>query len=285
MTLGRFPGLGLFMSDATAIDMKRSLTDWAKHGRRLTKAFGPWAGINVLGREILGLSKPQTLRVGNCSVLVRPNDSDPWVAAKIFGTREYDVGDQLRRRLNNLASGWRKDGHVPVIIDGGANVGYSSIFFARIYPDAAVLAIEPDQQAFDLAQKNCAAFNRIIPMHTAIWCHDKGVTIRNCHAASWARSVSDGGSSSSRTLEAILASIPNARPLVLKLDIESAEREVCAASPEIVRAFPCILIEPHDFIRPGAGCLSPLYSAIAGKKMDTILRGENIILFDLSILN
>ena len=57
---------------------------------------------------------------------------------------------------------------------------------------------------------------------------------------------------------------------------------------ESIRAAPCIMIEPHDFTFPGAGCLAPLicsrsYSAVAGRKIDTLLRGENILLLDLSL--
>ena len=57
----------------------------------------------------------------------------------------------------------------------------------------------------------------------------------------------------------------NARPLILKLDIEGAEREVCDAAPEVVRAFPCIMIEPHDSRIPGAGCLSLLFEQLQEK--------------------
>ena len=32
-----------------------------------------------------------------------------------------------------------------------------------------------------------------------------------------------------------------------------------------------------------AGCLTPLYSAVAGRNMDTLLRGENILLLDSTL--
>jgi FkbM family methyltransferase len=39
------------------------------------------------------------------------------------------------------------------IIDGGANVGYASLAFKRRWPEAYVLAIEPDSANLALLQK------------------------------------------------------------------------------------------------------------------------------------
>ena len=144
--------------------MDRTILTWAKHFRRLIKAAGPLAGTNILCREIFRIPKPITVSVGGYSLTLRPDNSDPSVAGKIFGAHEYDIGEQQRSRLNDLASKWKQGGNVPVIVDGGANVGYSSIFFANAYPDATVLAVEADEEAFALIQKNCAPFDRIIPI-------------------------------------------------------------------------------------------------------------------------
>ena len=59
---------------------------------------------------------------------------------------------------------------------------------------------------------------------------------------------------------------------------------------ESIHTAPCIMVERHDFMFPGAGCLIPLYSAVAGRnsavagrKIDTLLRGENMSLLDLTL--
>lgn len=252
-----------------------------QHIQAFIKAIGIRSTVRVLAKRALGAAKPLIVPCGPYWLTLRPTDSDVFVAGQIFGEREYDVGQEKQKALNDLASDCMRDGKVPIVVDAGANVGYSSLFFAESFPDAIVLAIEPDEQAFALIQKNCAGVDRIVPIHAALWSHDRGVSLGNSDAASWARTVSDSaGLTPSRTLETLLGSISNAQPLILKLDIEGAEREVCEASAEVVRAFPCILIEPHDFMLPGAGCLSPLFSAIAGKTMDTHLNGENLMFFN-----
>ncbi len=42
----------------------------------------------------------------------------------------------------------------PIIIDCGANIGLSVLYFKRLYPDSHILAFEPNPFSFDLLKKN-----------------------------------------------------------------------------------------------------------------------------------
>jgi FkbM family methyltransferase len=44
----------------------------------------------------------------------------------------------------------------PVIIDCGANIGFSIIFFKWLYPDSTIYGFEPDKRTFELLEKNIA---------------------------------------------------------------------------------------------------------------------------------
>ncbi|MEY4782090.1 MAG: hypothetical protein RIR41_25, partial [Pseudomonadota bacterium] len=46
----------------------------------------------------------------------------------------------------------------------------------------------------------------------------------------------------------------------------------------------CLLIEPHDYLNPGSSCLSPLYDALKGRRVDTLLVGEYIALIASSLM-
>ena len=116
-----------------------------------------------------------------------------------------------------------------------------------------------------------------------MWKDNDGVHLEQTDRLSWARQVGEGGATPSFTLKALLATVPNARPLILKMDIEGAEREVCAEAGEELAEFRCILIEPHDSMMPGAACLQGLYAVMARRRMDTLVRGENLIFFDSSL--
>lgn len=221
---------------------------------------------------------------GPHSILLRPRDSDAWVASKVFGELEYDVGASRVEALNRLAREWKSRHKTPIIIDAGANVGYSALFFAHQFPDATVLAIEPDPETFRVLAENARSCPRIVPINAAVWKHDKGVQLQNASEPSWARSVADQGAVRSFTLDALKRTVPDAELLILKLDIEGAEREVCEEAGDLLRRTPCILIEPHDWMKPGAACLAPLFAALAGRQVDTLLKGENMMLFDAGLV-
>ena len=71
--------------------------------------------------------------------------------------------------------------------------------------------------------------------------------------------------------------------MILKLDIEGSERQVCEASPQTIRSAPCLIVEPHDYDRVGAGCLTPLFRAISGKEVDTLVQGDVLVFLDSSL--
>lgn len=248
------------------------------HIKGLVQAIGFRQAAEILLRRLMKSPEPVHVHVGSNRVTLRPTNSDLFVMAQIFGRKEYALGQPIEDRIRQASRRAIEIGKTPVVIDAGANVGYSSLYFSDVYPDAHVVSIEPDYETFLVLKQNCAEHPRITPVHAALWRHDNGVNLSNTDADAWARSVSDGGSTPSRTLESILSAIPDAHPLILKLDIEGAEREVVEHSPETVRSFPVIMIEPHDFMKPGSGCLSPLYSAVSGKQYDTFINGENIVL-------
>jgi FkbM family methyltransferase len=260
------------------------LREKAGHTLSLAQSIGLASALNLVTRRGLGWAKPVSVRCGPHNLLVRPCDSDPFVLAQIFTEREYDAHPFWMERLNMVAAGIRRSGQVPLIIDAGANVGYSALYLAENFPDAVILAVEPDRACVDLIEQNCAGNARIRAVHAAVWSHENGVDLTTRDEGSWANRVSDVGATRSVTLETLIDEIPDAAPFIVKLDIEGAEAEVCRASPHAVSSFPCIMIEPHDWMLPGSGGLAPLYEAVAGKKVDTLIRDETLMLFDCAVL-
>jgi FkbM family methyltransferase len=57
-----------------------------------------------------------------------------------------------------------------VIVDCGANAGYSALFFLRHFPRAHVIALEPDPLNVELCRHNLRCYaNRIVILEKAIW--------------------------------------------------------------------------------------------------------------------
>jgi FkbM family methyltransferase len=257
-----------------------------QHITGLSKAIGPLAAVEILARRVLKLrsSVKTSVRGIPHPIEIDPLDSDLFVASQIFGWKEYNLSQNVIASLNDLAAGWAKEGITPIIIDGGANVGYSPLYFAATFPTATIVAVEADKQTIQTLKRNCAPEPRIAPLHAALWSHDDGVIFGTDNRGSWSHHVAEEGDATpSLRLDSLMARYPNSRLLILKLDIEGAENTVVAACPEVVRASPCIMIEPHDFMHPGSSCLAPLYAAITGRAMDSILSGENLFLFDSAL--
>src|ERR1700736_5273234 len=94
--------------------------------------FGRLSGIDVKAREG-DFSAP---------VKLRPNSSDLSVFAQVFVDNDYNL--RRFRRYSEICRSFSEidRGATPLILDCGANIGLSSLYFAKNWPSAHVLAIE-----------------------------------------------------------------------------------------------------------------------------------------------
>ena len=49
---------------------------------------------------------------------------------------------------------FQTENKTPLIIDCGANIGLSVLYFRRLFPNAKIIAFEPDEGIFKILQKN-----------------------------------------------------------------------------------------------------------------------------------
>jgi FkbM family methyltransferase len=249
------------------------------NGYGLFRAVGLSKALEILVRRKLRLRGVVSANVNGQRIDVRPNDSDALVLSQIFGWQEYKIHPARLSALQRVAADWHRVGIRPLVIDAGANVGYSALYFAKLFPDACVLAVEPELASFQLMMHHVRSNPAIRPIHAALWSHDRGVELGISPDGAWASQVGEGIGTPSQRLDQLVASVPNARPLLIKLDIEGAEREVVESCPEIFAQARCIIVEPHDYLSHGAACLWPLYKVAATRKFDTLLQGEHLVMF------
>lgn len=118
----------------------------------------------------------------------------------------------------------------PNIVDCGANIGLSVIFFKKLFPECSILAFEPDPDLFGLLRRNVDQLQyRDVTLHQqAIWKEDTTLQFRR-----------EGGFSGRipRSADEVTASVVNVKAVrlstfldqpvdFLKIDIEGAEGEV-----------------------------------------------------------
>jgi FkbM family methyltransferase len=85
-----------------------------------------------------------------------PGRVDLRVFAQVLANREYRCLDQ------SDISG--------LVIDCGANIGLSTLYFLTRFPNAHLIALEPDPQNFKMLTRNTAAFSkRVTLLQAAVW--------------------------------------------------------------------------------------------------------------------
>jgi hypothetical protein len=72
------------------------------------------------------------------------------------------------------------------IIDAGANVGMSTLFYAMKFPTAMIVAIEPEPNNFAMLKRNCAGLSNIKCVEAALWgTEGQMLNLRNPGAGAW----------------------------------------------------------------------------------------------------
>ena len=111
-----------------------------------------------------------TLNFGTTSRLLyfRPQSTDEDVIKHILFDQQYNLGRIGRAaELLEFAKQQQSNGRGPLIVDAGANIGVSPIYFNANVPGALIVAIEPDLQNFKLLVKNVEGLN-VEVIHGAI---------------------------------------------------------------------------------------------------------------------
>jgi Methyltransferase FkbM domain len=83
------------------------------------------------------------------------------------------------------------------------------------------------------------------------------------------------------TMDGLVADHTPSTSLIVKIDIEGAEREVFSKNTSWLQLVDLLIIELHDSLFPWQGNSRPFFSAIASKPMDYLWRGENLFCFQL----
>lgn len=171
-----------------------------------------------------GLPHPVSLRCGT---------ADASTFEKIFVWNDYDL---------DYPAG------VKTVIDAGANIGLSAVYFATRFPDAKVVAIEPQGENFRLLERNTHPYPQVSPLHAALWSEDTTLGLSNpedrVDSYQYSREAAVE-TVPAFNMPSILSCFELPRADVLKIDIEGAETEVFARTPEWVGRVGMFVIELH----------------------------------------
>lgn len=214
---------------------------------------------------------PRTLRSRDARypVWFRPNTSDWSVFGQIFLDREYACLADLK--------------DVGLVLDCGANVGFSSAYFLTKFPKCRVIAVEPDPDNFAILERNLQPYgDRAKAIRAGVWSHPCRLTLseeKYRDGREWARQVRECRPDEPDGLPAVdigtlLKDSGAERISLLKVDIEGAEAVVFAdpAVPWLDKV-DTLVIELHDDSSFGA-CTPIFQRAMAGRGFTFSTSGE-----------
>lgn len=176
--------------------------------------------------------------------------SDVYVLDQVINKKEYEVACTLIQ-LNKT----RNHSQPVVIIDAGANVGYTSLFFNFKFPNAQIVAVEPSEENAKYFSKNMeknAVSNVKLYQKALSSSLSKKYTIdrnfRDGKDWSIATTESDKGEIDAITIDRILEENNLDFITLLKIDIEGAERFIFTKENDLsfLKRTQFLAIEIHD---------------------------------------
>jgi FkbM family methyltransferase len=175
--------------------------------------------------------------------------SDLEVFNQVWGRNEYALATEQLLRLKGRQAKIN-------VIDAGANVGYSTLYFLSEFPNAQIVSVEPESANFAMLKKNTTANNIINAdlRQNGIWnkaCNLKVVdTFRD--GFSWSMQVKEVDELSDLraiSLSDIVAEKGWKTIDILKIDIEGSEKQLfddVASIKKILFITNVLALEIHD---------------------------------------
>lgn len=198
-------------------------------------------------------------------IYVRAKTSDGWLVRSIMvrDGGEYPVFENYSPNF---------------IIDAGANIGIATVFFKMKYPNAKIVAIEPDEDNCKMFHKNTCNFKDVQLIRAGVGSVGNRVfRIKNQSDSSFSYQLEvekEGDGVPEVTVDDILKMSGESQIDIFKIDIEGGEKDLFDRQCSWIERTQNIMIELHDQLEPGAS-----KSVLNAVKSDFYLRsrGENFI--------
>ena len=259
------------------------LTEAMMDVRRTARWY--WGKLKRVDRPLKFIVNGQSVTVQHSGSIANRN-----AISQCFEDHQYEIpetGVDYRLKVRDLYARIVRDGGIPLIIDAGANIGASALWFRAQYPEAMIVAIEPATDNLKWLRVNCAGA-RFDIRGAAIGPEDGETTLTDPGAG--ADSYRTGGSGLPGytvpvvSVATILAQHPGTVPFILKADIEGAEQHLFRGDPAVLAQFPIIAVEPHDWMLPGEGTALSFFGFHTAAKRDFSYHSENIFSLDYAKL-
>lgn len=260
----------------TGAEFRTKLANKVKHHcNRWGRRFGSTA------REYF-LINGRTVQIAH-----RQTRADVGVITQCLWEKQYEIplvkGDR-HKTIDRLYCHLLSQGKKPLIVDGGANIGASTLWFAARYPDAHIVAIEPAPDNFRFLALNTQSYN-VDALQAGLGVTAGTAILTDPGEGEWGYRTESSGNGIEvpmTTLSEILSTKGKRgyHPFILKLDIEGSERDLFDGTENSVRRFPVVILELHDWMLPTQRSALGFFHFHISEMRDFTQRGENVFSID-----
>jgi len=133
-----------------------------------------------------------------------------------------------------------------VLVDLGANIGLTSLFYHRTLQARSIIAVEPDPSNAQLVRENLSGLPAVV-FQAAVGPHDGTARFAQNRASNLGTLSSHPSDIevSVMSMDSVLKSVPEGANILVKLDIEGGEEELLQANTEWLSRVDGLIVEFH----------------------------------------
>lgn len=241
---------------------------------RYVNKFGLLPAIKIFYKTRLSKKQIETVNYRDLKLQLRPSTTDVYAFDLIFLWEEY--------KLSTLIS------EPKLVIDCGANIGLSAVYFCSKYPQASIYCIEPAKENVPILTSNVSNYPNVKILPNAVMSSYQDVHLSEAGLGQFdsfkvvKKKNSGAYTVKSVTVNDVLAMDKSNKIDILKIDIEGSEKDLFSNNfSNWLPKTKIVIIELHDRIEPGSS--KAFFKAIVNYDFDIEIRNESIIAVNRSL--
>ena len=171
------------------------------------------------------------------------------------------------------------------VLDCGANVGMTTLWFNKYLEPKKIISIEPDKVNYNFLLKNTQDFANIISIQAGVWKKNTKLNIEDVSKSNLGFIVKENlnGNIDAITIKQLCAKYKVDSISLLKLDIEGSEKEVFESLDDsLLNITKLILIEFHERYSPG--CCQVVINKLYKRNTYLDFIGEKLLVVNRDLL-
>lgn len=209
------------------------------------------AACNILRADVLvGVGPKKSQRL-----FVRGNAADYHAFYTVFVRNDYPC-----------VSDYQPD----LILDLGANVGYSAVFFKLRYPSCEVICVEPDSENIEVLARNVNGLEGITCLLKAVMGRGGELVELEGENKISGRVKTGSGDIETVSISELIKGVQKDTKLLVKMDIEGAEKDVFEGDVQWLKFVDFLYLEVHK------GAWPAVVRSLAKVNFDCSICGENL---------